>query len=283
MTYILFFLLGLCVGSFLNVLIYRETQEESFRVLEFKSFRKWLPSWLVGRSYCDHCKKKIAWHDNIPLLSFVLLGGRCRHCRKKISIQYPLVELLTGIEFVWIYFLVSSQLAILSRFEGFYSLLTLLVWLLIGTSLLTIFVADLKFQIIPDVAVFAGIIGALLKIYFDYRFTGLADFSTLWSACFAALFFLFLVFITKGKGMGWGDVKLVIFLGLLLGWPEIVLCLFLAFLTGAMVAVILVIIGAKKFKDKIAFGPFLIIVAVITLFYGEVILKWYIQGFLSLY
>ena len=97
MTYILFFILGLCVGSFLNVLIYRETHETGGWRLAAGGWKKWLPSWLTGRSYCDHCKKKIAWYDNIPLLSFVLLGGKCRYCHKKISIQYPLVELITGI------------------------------------------------------------------------------------------------------------------------------------------------------------------------------------------
>ncbi len=258
--YIVVFILGLCVGSFLNVLIYREAKGESF---------------LFGRSYCDKCKKRLAWFENIPLLSYVFLRGRCRRCHKKISLQYPLVELLTGLQFIWIYFLLKSNLTFFSRFEGFYSLLSLLLYLGIGACLLAIFIADVKFFIIPDSAVFFAIFLGLLKLWVDYRYTGMIDFSTLPSAGLTALFFLFLILLTKGKGMGYGDVKLGFLMGLLLGFPDILIALFIAFLTGAIVGVILILIGRKKLKSKIAFGPFLILGTVFAFIYGQKILFYF--------
>lgn len=270
MIYFLMFILGLCVGSFLNVIIYRETidDDEEFESLKSLKGLRVLKR-LMGRSYCDYCKKKIAWHDNIPLLSFFLLGGKCRFCGKKISLQYPFVEFLTGIEFVWIYFLIKSNLSFFSRFEGFYSFLTLGVWLILGACFLAIFIADLKYQIIPDTAIIFGILTAFFKLWVDYRYTGMVDFSPLWSGLGAGLFFLILVLLTRGKGMGWGDVKLAVLMGMVLGFPKILIGLLFAFLTGAIAGVILVMTGKKKLKSKIAFGPFLIAGTIFSLIYGE--------------
>lgn len=231
--------------------------------------------WFWGRSYCDFCKKRLYWYDNIPLLSYILLKGRCRFCQQKIDVQYPLVEFLTGIEFVWIYFLINSNLMLLSRFEGFYSLLLLLVWLCLGACFLAIFVADIKYQIIPDSAIIFGMLVSLFKLWADYRFTGMIDFSVFLAGLGAGLFFLFLISITKGKGMGYGDVKLGILVGLILGFPKVVVALFLAFLTGAITGVILIITNKKKLKSKIAFGPFIIIGFIIALVYGQKIWSLY--------
>lgn len=268
-TLIIIFIFGLCIGSFLNVLIYREAHDQSFRVLEFKSFKKWLPRWILGRSYCDHCKKQLAWYDNIPLLSYIALVGQCRFCHKKISWQYPLVELLTGIEFVWIYFLIKSNLDFFAKFEGFYSFFSLILWMLIGACLLAILVADFKYQIIPDGAIVIGLIFMLLKLYNDYYYTGMIDFSVFPSSLFAAIFFILLIIFTQGKGMGWGDVKLGLLMGLILGWPKIILAIMTAFLTGASVGVILILFKNKGLKSKIAFGPFLVLGTLISLFYGQ--------------
>lgn len=253
---LILFILGLCVGSFLNVVIYREVKGKS---------------WFWGRSFCDKCKKKITWYDNIPLLSFLLLKGRCRHCHKKISLQYPFVELLTGLEFVWIYFLIKSNLDFFGKFEGFYSLLSLLVWFVLGSCLLAILVADLKYKIIPDTAIIFGIVISLLKLWVDYRFTGMLDLSVFPSSLLAGLFFLGLNIGTKGKGMGFGDVKLAFFMGLILGFPKIVIALFTAFLTGALMGVILILLKKKKTKSKIAFGPFLVLGTIIAIFWGDVV------------
>jgi len=258
MIYLLLFIIGICVGSFLNVIIYRETKEVVNEKVKTKNWKQWMPDWAKGRSFCDHCKKQLAWYDNIPLLSYLMLKGRCRYCRKKIPIQYPIVELLTGIEFVWIYFLISKNLDFLSRFEGFYSFLTLIFWLGMGACLLAVFTADIKAQIIPDTAVFGGILLALFKIWIDYRYTGMIDWSLFASALGAGLFFTAIVLITKGKGMGIGDVKLAFLMGLVLGFPKIVWALSFSFLTGALVGVILMVVGNKTMKSKIAFGPFLV-------------------------
>jgi leader peptidase (prepilin peptidase) / N-methyltransferase len=259
--YFTIFLLGLSIGSFLNVLVYREAEGKSF---------------LWGRSFCDNCHKQIAWYDNIPLLSYVYLRGKCRHCHKKISVQYPFIELLTGLEFVWIAFLIRGNLSFFSQFEGFYSFLSLFIWLLLGACFLAIFMADVKYQIIPDSAVFFGIILALLKMLVDYRYTGMADFSVFLAGILASLFFLSLYLLTQGKGMGFGDVKLALLLGLVLGFPKAVIAVFTAFLTGALVGVILIIARQKKLKSKIAFGPFLILGLVFSLGFGNIIWQWFL-------
>jgi len=273
-TFLFIFIIGLCVGSFLNVLIYREAIGDLRSKMKDLRFKNWLPTWFLGRSYCDYCKKQLMWYDNIPLFSFLLLKGKCRFCHKKISFQYPLIEFLTGIEFVWIYFLIQSNLNFFSRFEGFYSFSTLFAWLLLGACFLAIFVADIKYQIIPDGAVFLGILIVLIKLWFDYYFTGMIDFSVFLSALGASLFFLLLIFLTSGKGMGFGDVKLALLMGLILGFPKILMALAFAFLTGAIVGVILITARKKKLKSKIAFGPFLILGTVFALIYGEKILSF---------
>ncbi len=222
-------LFGLAVGSFLNVLIDR------------------LPKGLdviAGRSHCDYCKKNLRWFELIPILSFVFQRGTCRRCHKKLSWQYPLVEIATGVGFV---------------------LLAPSYWYwLIFSSLLVIFVADLKYQIIPDSMVVMGVIGVIGAI-------GVTGENILAGAGVSA-FFLLLWLVTRGKGMGFGDVKLAFFMGLLLGFPNIIIASYLAFLTGAASGVILILLGKKKLKEKIAFGPFLVAGTVIALIWGEQLL-----------
>jgi prepilin signal peptidase PulO-like enzyme (type II secretory pathway) len=187
---------------------------------------------ISGRSVCPRCRSKISWFDNIPLVSFILLRGRCRHCKNKISWRYPLIELATGIGFALI---------------GLNPILLALLSILI-----VIFVIDLEHQIIPDTLVFAGLILSLFTIQgvpFDNFFSG-----------FLFSFLLLLIhLLTRGRGMGLGDVKFAVFAGVLLGLKIGFVWLFLAFLTGAIAAIILVLWRAKSFKDKIAFGPFLVI------------------------
>lgn len=239
---LLVFVLGLCVGSFLNVLIDRLPKGESI--------------WL-DRSRCDWCKKTLRWFELIPLLSFILQQGRCRRCHKKLSFQYPIVELITGIGFVVI------QGQVFDARQG-------LALGLIFSSLLVIFVADLKYMIIPDSMIILGIIGVLIQ----GRALGELQGSAL-SGMGAAVFFLVLFLITRGRGMGLGDVKLAFLLGLWLGFPRIVIAIYLAFLTGALVGVTLILTGKKGMKSKIAFGPFLVLGGSIAYFYSEQILAWW--------
>ncbi len=279
LVYILLFVFGLAVGSFLNVVIYREIKSQNqkpktknerhkLKIKKLKKKKSWFPEWLLGRSYCDHCKKELLWHDNIPLLSFVLLRGKCRFCKKRISKQYPLIELLTALEFVWIYWLLR-QFSFFGRMEGFYSFALLAYWLYIFSSLAVIFIVDLKSGIIPDWVVLPAIIISILRLFESGRWifflAGLG----------AAGFFLALFLITRGKGLGFGDVKLAFLLGLFLGLPEVIVALFLAFLTGGFLAVILILLGKKRFGQTLPFGPFLVIGAIGAKIWGGIIWSWY--------
>lgn len=274
------FFIGLAVGSFLNVLIDRLPKEENV---------------LVGRSYCDHCRHPLAWYDLIPLLSFVLLRGRCRYCQKKISWQYPMVELLTGGMFV------LGSLGFLGSLGG--SLISLCYLFFVLCCLIVIFFADLKYGIIPDKVVYPAI-----AVTFLFRLQGvrLANSFTPGSASWrtgvfpwlasghlgggtspiinyllaglgALGFFGALVLLTKGKGMGLGDVKLAFLMGLALGFPEIIVALYFAFLTGALLSAILILTKRKKFGQTIPFGPFLSAGTIFSLFYGEKAVSWWLK------
>ncbi|MBI3577579.1 prepilin peptidase [Candidatus Gottesmanbacteria bacterium] len=225
---IFIFLFGLCIGSFANVLIDRLPRGEDI-------FR--------GRSRCDYCKKELRWFELIPVISFFIQRGRCRRCHRQLSIQYPLVELASAVAFVFLFPHIPS--------------------LLIFLSLLVIFVADLKYEIIPDSMIILGLIGGLI-----------GKFSIL-SAIGAAAFFLFLFLVTRGRGMGLGDVKLAFLLGLILGFPTIVIALYTAFLTGAAVGIILMIGGKKTLKSHVPFGPFLILGAMFAMLYGNGVMEWW--------
>ena len=245
------FLLGLSIGSFLNVLIDRLPRGKNV---------------ITGRSVCDYCKKTLRWFELIPLLSFFLQGGRCRRCKKHLSWQYPLIELVTGVGF--------AGIALQSQALAFPQSLALVGWLLVFGSLLVIFVADFKYQIIPDSMVVLGIIGGIGIL--QSQALEFPQSLALWlSAMGASTFFFLLFLITRGRGMGLGDVKLAFLMGLLLGFPKIIVASYLAFLTGAMVGVILILVGKKKLKERIAFGPFLVAGTVIALIWGQQLIKWW--------
>jgi len=287
LTFVILFVFGLCVGSFLNVIIYRLP-----RGLDF----------VKGRSFCPRCKKKINWFDNIPLLSFFLLGGKCRNCKKPISLRYPLVELITGILTVLV---ISFQLASLRGRSGSSVLssprfaveaglqtvyLLLLVW-----SLIPIFFIDLEHQIIPDqILVFMGLVSFILTLTTNHParlaspagqglalsgWLGEAGRQSLVTnylptAIVSAGFFLFLFLITRGKGMGLGDVKFAFLIGLVLGFPKVIPAFYLAFLTGAIVGIILILVKKAKFGRPIPFGPFLVMGMLIIMFFGERLLRF---------
>ena len=206
---ILRFLLGLCVGSFLNVLADRLPKGQDV---------------LWGRSRCDHCHRTLRWFELIPIVSFVSQGGRCRRCHKRLSFQYPIVELVVGLGFMY---------------------LPVQYWI-IFSGLLVIVISDLKYQIIPDSMVFIAAIGSFFAS--AHVLTGLASMALFWA----------IWRLTRGRGMGFGDVKLAGVLGLFLGFPLILFALYAAFLTGAVAGVILMMTGRKTLKSKIAFGPFLV-------------------------
>lgn len=257
LSYIYVFIVGACVGSFLNVLIDRLPRNESI---------------VKTRSHCDHCRRKLAWIDLIPVFSYLLLNGKCRHCRSSISIQYPLIELLTGSVFIItsFYFFDQGFKVHDSIFTGAISLIYLLF---IVSSLVVIFFTDLKYGIIPDKIVYSGVFASFLYFILNANFLVL---SNLLSAIFAFAFFFLVYIITHKKGMGFGDVKLVFLLGLFLGFPKIIVALYVAFLAGAAIAIVLIITKRKKFfRDTIPFGPFLVLGTITALFLGDLIIKNY--------
>ena len=251
------FLFGLCIGSFLNCLVYRLEEEKS----------------LKGRSFCPHCKHALSWLDLFPVLSYLFLKGKCRYCRKSISIQYPLVELATGL----IFLLIFSYKFEISNF------LNLLFLLYIAGSLIAIFIYDLKHYIIPDKVLFPAIAAALVYDLISWQHI----LNNLLAVVIASGFFLAIFLISKGKWMGFGDVKLAVLMGLLLGFPNVLAALFLAFFFGAIIGVILMAFPfgsaqgrqKKSLKSEIPFGPFLIIGTFLTMFCGNQIIQWYLNFF----
>ncbi|MDZ4229357.1 MAG: prepilin peptidase, partial [Patescibacteria group bacterium] len=226
---------------------------------------------LKGRSICDHCRKMFSWYDNIPLLSYVMLGGKCRRCHKPINPEYPLIELLIGVEFVWIYWLLKINFNFFNWIEGWYSFGLLLYWLVLFSGALAIVVYDLKYMLIPDQVLLPLIVVAFSRLFISQQWSVLLP-------AFGSLAFLGLLhLLTRGKGMGLGDVKLGFLLGLVLGWPLIIVALFIAFLTGALAGVILIIVRGKTLKTKIAFGPFLLLGMVIAKLWGWSLWHWYFK------
>ncbi len=257
---IFIFIFGLVIGSFLNSVMYRLEKGEK-------------PN---GRSYCPHCKHTLAWKDLIPVFSFLLLKGKCRYCHKKISFQYPIVELTTGFIFLIIF---NYQLSHI-EFSIFYFLISIFSWY-IASSLLVIFIYDIRNYIIPDAVLLPAIAVTFLYQFFAHNSLFV---NYLLAAAIAFFFFWVIFFISRGAWMGFGDVKLVVLLGLILGFPHILLGLFLAFLFGAVIGLGMMVISIfdKKgmiaiLKNKIPFAPFLIMGTLVTIVFGQDIINWYVS------
>jgi leader peptidase (prepilin peptidase)/N-methyltransferase len=253
----LIFLFGLCIGSFLNVCIYR------------------LPSSMSivnpSRSICPKCNSAISFYDNIPVFSYLWLKGRCRHCQARISFRYPMVELLTGFIAVDIYrTFVMTPSGIISG----------IIYFIFISSLLVITFIDIDHQIIPDVITLPGIpIGlAVSFVLHDMTFKTsllgmLAGGGSLWIIAWAYSF------ITGKEGMGGGDIKLLAMIGAFIGWKGVIFTIFAASVAGTFVGLTVMLVKGKNLKFAIPFGPFLSIGAMSYLFFGEKILSWYFHSF----
>lgn len=240
---------GAIVGSFLNVCIHRLPKEESI---------------VKPGSHCPKCRRPIRYYDNIPVLSYLILGGKCRYCQASISIQYPIVEAITALSsfFLFITFGVS-----LSFFYYF--------WFV--AALIAITVIDLHYQIIPDVISLPGIVIGLLGSLIIPQIT----FWTSLIGMIAGGGSLFLVatvyqWLFKREGMGGGDVKLLAMIGAFLGWKAVILTILLSSFIGSIIGITVMLIKGKDFKYAIPFGPFLALGAVISLFWGENLIRWYL-------
>ena len=242
------FILGTIIGSFLNVLIYRLPKEESI---------------VYPSSHCPNCKTNINWYDNIPIISYIILRGRCRSCKSPISLRYPTVEVLTGLLFILINTLSLSW-----------------IYAFFVSAMIVVMFADYETEIIPDEIIFTGIVTGLIFHYFSGNIIA----AVLGCAAGYSTLFLISAFgkaIFKKEALGYGDVKLAALMGAWLAMDKLFLALFLGYLIGAIAALLLLIVKIKKRGDYIPFGPALSIGALLSLFWGREIISYYLANFLS--
>lgn len=249
------FLFGLCVGSFLNVLIYRLNTPGA-------------PKFWQGRSFCPLCRHQLSWKDNIPLVSFFWLLGKCRYCHSPISWHYPAVEFLTAVVTYFIF--ISVPISGVTDVTG---LLTLLSYLVLTYSLIVIFFSDLLYYLIPDEALLVAVLATFVSLILKTKYLIPERFGV---GLLSSLALLLIVVLTRGKGLGLGDVKFAFLMGLFLGWPNILAAFWLAFVAGGLAAVTLLLLGRKKLKSTIPFGPFLVLGMVAAHFISA--LFWSILG-----
>jgi leader peptidase (prepilin peptidase) / N-methyltransferase len=247
MVLVLAALFGLVIGSFLNVCIYRLPRDQSI-------------VWPASR--CTTCGRALAWYENVPVLSWALLRGRCRTCGERISVMYPVVEAVTGVMFV-----------VMAAHFGVTPLFALRV--LFGCAMVVLFVIDLQHQILPNEITVPGIAvglvaSALLEPgWRDALIGAIAGGGSLWliAAAYQRL---------RGKeGLGFGDVKMLAMIGAFLGWKLMLLTLVFASLTGSFVALLLMLAKRADWQSKLPLGTFLALGALLASVYGDVIVDWY--------
>jgi leader peptidase (prepilin peptidase) / N-methyltransferase len=242
-------LFGLIIGSFLNVVIGR------------------LPAGLSivsPPSHCPSCGAPIRWQDNVPILSYVVLGGRCRACRASISLRYPLTEAVTGVAFVmqglWFH---ADPIVLASR-------------LAFTALLIALFGTDLETQRLPNVLTYPGIVaGLILSVWVP---PGMLDCAIGAAAGAAVLLAIRWAWkrATGVDGMGLGDVKMLAMIGAFLGWRQILVVLFLSSLTGALVGMCLAVLRRKSLQTRLPFGTFLALAAFVASLVGEPLVRWYL-------
>ena len=251
------FIIGTILGSFIKAIADRSLNSKTF----------------LGRSYCPKCKHKLGFFDLFPIFSFLFLQGKCRYCGRVISKEYILVEVVMGFLVAFLFWQSSQNYTLYPTSEGEVSLPYTLFFI---TVLAIIFITDYKKYFIPDRVMLPSIIIAAIL-----SSSGLIGGSRTAEPIIAGLliggFFWLLVIFTRGKGMGGGDVKLGVFMGLGLGLINGILAVALAFLIGAVWGVGAIILGRKKLKSHLPFGPFLVIGSLIAMFFGNEIMKWYLN------
>jgi leader peptidase (prepilin peptidase)/N-methyltransferase len=245
---LLILIYGLIIGSFLNVCIYRIPRGESI-------------AW--PGSHCPACDHDLKWYDNIPLVSYLVLKGKCRYCKTKISLQYPLVESLNAFVYLIIYLKFGFKVDFI-----FYSLMS--------SVLIAIIFIDLKEMIIPDSLVLCILILSIIQKTINYFLYNLSPdlIGSILGLIAAGGLFLAIVFLSRG-GMGGGDVTLIGALGFVLGVKYIFLCIFLSFILGAIISIVLLAAKIKTRKDPIPFGPFIVLGFFLTVLKGQDIINWY--------
>lgn len=244
---------GALIGSFLNVCIYRLPRQESI-------------AW--PGSHCPTCAHAIAWYDNLPILSYFALTGRCRHCNAGIPFHYPVVEILNAAGYIGILWIFGPNWSAVA-YGFFYS------------ALLVVAGTDLSHKIIPNVVTFPGILlglvcaATVLPLGFLNSVLGIVvGGGILWLLAWAS------PYLFGKEGMGGGDIKLLAMVGAFLGWKLAVMTIMVGSLLGSLVGITLIVAQVIKREDYIPFGPFLVCGALLALFFGQAILDWY-QGLLA--
>lgn len=255
------FIFGLPVGSFLNVCIYRLPRSESI---------------INPPSHCPKCNKRIEWYNNIPLISYILLNGKCRNCRATISLRYFWVELLTG--------LMSLFLTMKFGFS-----LNFFIFAVFTCILIVVTFIDFEHYLIPDVLVLPGIVlglavstknnllATLNPLFFDFSYPLSAFLNSLTGACLGFLSLLAVALIGealfKKEAMGGGDLKLLAMMGAFLGWKNVLLTIFLSSLVGSVIGIAMILLKKKGRKEYIPYGPYLALAGIISIFWGDIIIK----------
>jgi leader peptidase (prepilin peptidase)/N-methyltransferase len=279
--FVLFFF-GIAIGSFLNVVTLRYDGEHF--LLDTKM--------IGGRSHCPHCKATLRWFELLPVASFLLQAGRCRRCGARLSMQYPIIELISGLIFVFVPFTLGVGAAAGMPLAVPLGIIAAL-WVLAFEALLVMSVIDIRLGIIPDeVNIFLAVLGIFLVIvsagYFGMEnisflgpYAGIFGgqesivLARLAGAFFGGAFFGLLIAVTRGRGMGMGDLKLAIPLGLLFGWPDIIFVLVFAFVVGAAAGIFSILRRRSTMKGTLPFGPFLALGAAALFLWGPFMFSWY--------
>ncbi|WP_176718805.1 prepilin peptidase [Caloranaerobacter ferrireducens] len=247
---IVVFAIGLIIGSFLNVCIYRIPKGESI---------------VYPPSHCTSCNTRLKVFDLIPVFSYLLNKGRCRYCGEYISLQYPFIELLNGLIYLLLFY----------KFGVCFDLIR---YLFLTSLLIIIGFIDYKHKIIPDSVLLFGFFTTLIFKLLYYSKVELLN--SILGLLIGGLIFLIIAIVSHG-GMGGGDIKLIALLGFFFGWEHLLLLMFLSFVIGAFFSIVLLLLRIKDRKDFIPFGPFISIAAIITIFYGDILISYYINYFLN--
>lgn len=254
------FFFGTVIGSFLSVLIYRIRFNKKHTI--------------KSRSECVKCKETIAPHDLIPLVSYLVLRGKCRNCSTAISIYYPLIELFTGVLFALMY-LKYPFISENGAFSGNAAALFLLNLYFMSVLSFSFFY-DLKYMFVSDRVMIPAILIALISSVLPGT-PHIID--SLLGALIAFTLFAVQIVASRGKWLGGGDVRIGVFMGLVLGWEQTIVALFMAYIVGACSAVLTIVTGDKGAKSKVPFVPFLVIGTLISLFLGRELIDWYLGSF----
>lgn len=253
--YLLIFIIGLCIGSFLNVCIYRIPREESI---------------IFPSSHCTNCNNRLVWKDLIPIASYLLLKGECRYCKEKISPRYAIIELITAISYVLVFIKYGFSLY---SFKYLILISLLIVISLIDIDTMSIYLKTTVFGVVSGVVLLAmeGISNGYGVHNYLYYFLG---------GIIPAIIITLIILMTRG--MGWGDVEIFFICGLFLGVKLSMVMTFLSFIIGAIISLCLLYSKKKTRKDPIPFGPFIALGAFFAILMGDAIVNLYMSLYINL-